>query len=72
VWVKARDIGALVKDAKGMFVRDLRTPDFYFFASLSNGSNFVPKNRCTIFFELTNGDAIIDMQPHVNICNSEG
>lgn len=66
-----RKIGPLVKDAKDVFVRDLRTPDFYFVASLSNGYNFVPENRCTLLFDLANGDAIIDTQPHVNVCNSE-
>jgi len=67
-----QEIGPLVKDAKDAFVRDLRTPDFYFVASLSNGYNFVPENRCTLLFDLANGDAIIDTQPHVNVCNSEG
>jgi hypothetical protein len=67
-----REIGPLVQDAKDVFVRDLRTPDFYFVASLSNGYNFVPENRCTILFDLANGYAIIDTQPHVNVCNSEG
>ncbi|MGH3867202.1 MAG: hypothetical protein ACRDQ4_13870 [Pseudonocardiaceae bacterium] len=67
-----REIGPLVKDAKDVFVRDLHTPDFYFVASLSNGYNFVPENRCTLLFDLANGDAIIDTQPHVNVCNSEG
>lgn len=67
-----QEIGPLVQDAKDAFVRDLRTPDFYFVASLSNGYNFVPENRCTLLFDLANGDAIIDTQPHVNVCNSEG
>ncbi len=67
-----REIGPLAKKTKDAFVRDLLSPDFYFVASLSNGYNFVPQNRCTLLFDLTNGDAIIDTQPHVNVCNSEG
>lgn len=67
-----QEIGPLAKKTKDSFVRDLLTPDFYFVASLSNGYNFVPENRCTLLFDLTNGDAIIDTQPHVNVCNSEG
>lgn len=67
-----REIGPLTQDTKNAFVRDLLSPDFYFVASLDNGQNFVPQNHCILLFDLTNGDVIIDTQPHVNVCNSEG
>ncbi|MGH3841210.1 MAG: hypothetical protein ACRDR6_12105 [Pseudonocardiaceae bacterium] len=65
------EIGPLSKNANDAFVRDLLSPDIYFVASLSNGQHFVPQNHCMLLFNLTNGDAIIDTQPHVNVCNSE-
>lgn len=62
------DIPPLVKTENDMLVKDLLSPDVYFVASLSHGYYFVPKNRCTISFDLTAGHAIIDTQPHVNVC----
>ncbi|HEY6422061.1 MAG TPA: hypothetical protein VIY28_02180 [Pseudonocardiaceae bacterium] len=58
----------LAKNEKDALVKDLLSPDIYFVASLSSGYYFVPKNRCTISFDLTTGHAIIDTQPHINIC----
>ena len=62
------DIPPLVKTENDMLVKDLLSPDVYFVASLSHGYYFVPKNRCTISFDLSAGHAIIDTQPHVNVC----
>jgi len=62
------DITPLAKNEKDALVKDLLSPDLYFVASLSHGYYFVPKNRCTISFDLTSGHAIIDTQPHVNVC----
>ena len=62
------DIPPLAKNEKDMLVKDLLSPNLYFVASLSHGYYFVPKNSCTISFDLTIGHAIIDTQPHVNVC----
>ena len=62
------DIPPLAKNENGALVKDLLAPDLYFVASLSHGYYFVPKNRCTISFDLTSGHAILDTQPHVNVC----
>ena len=62
------DIKPLAKNDNDTLVKELLTPDLYFVASLSHGYYFVPKNRCTISFDLTTGHAIIDTQPHVNVC----
>lgn len=62
------DIAPASDNDNGALVKDLLSPDFYFVASLSHGSYFVPKNNCTISFDLSNGHAIIDTQPHVNPC----
>lgn len=62
------EIGPLVRSEDGALVKDLLSPDIYVVASLSNGYYFVPKNRCTFSFDLTNGHAIIDTQPHKNVC----
>jgi hypothetical protein len=66
------DIGPLTKKVADGFMKDLLSPNFYFVAILSNGSHLVPQNHCILIFNLTNGNAIIDTQPHVNVCNSEG
>jgi hypothetical protein len=65
------EIGPLTSTVADAFVRDFRSPDFYFVASLTNGAHFVPQNHCPVMFDLTNGDAIIDTQPHINVRNSE-
>lgn len=62
------DITPVAKNERDALVKDLLSPDLYFVASLSQGYYFVPKNRCTISFDLTSGHAIIDTQPHVNVC----
>jgi hypothetical protein len=62
------EIGPLAQHEKDTLVKDLLAPDIYVVASLSNGYHFVPKNRCTFSFDLSTGHAIIDTQPHINIC----
>jgi len=62
------DITPLAKTESDSLVKDLLSPDLYFVASLGHGYYFVPKNHCTISFDLTSGHAIIDTQPHINVC----
>jgi hypothetical protein len=62
------EIGPLAQHEKDTLVNDLLSPDIDVVASLSNGYYFAPKNRCTFSFDLTTGHAIIDTQPHINIC----
>ncbi|HET9257100.1 MAG TPA: hypothetical protein VFO16_18145 [Pseudonocardiaceae bacterium] len=62
------EIGPLAKKERDRLVEDLFSPDLYVVASLGSGYYFVPKNHCTFSFDLTSGHAIIDTQPHVNVC----
>lgn len=62
------DIMPLARNDNDALLKDLFSPDLYFVASLSHGYYFVPKNHCTISFDLTTGHAILDTLPHVNVC----
>ena len=61
-------IPPLARTAKDALVKDLLSPDLYFIASAGPGYYFVPKNQCTISFDLSSGHAILDTQPRINVC----
>jgi hypothetical protein len=65
---KRWEIPPLAKNGGDVLVKDLLSPDLYFVASLGHGYYLVPKNRCTISFDLSSGHAIIDTQPRINVC----
>jgi len=62
------EIPSLVKEKKDALMKDLLSPDLYFVASMGYGYHLVPKNRCTISFDLSSGHAIIDTRPRINVC----
>ena len=62
------EIPPLMRNAKDGLVKDLLSPDLYFIASAGPGYYFLPKNQCTISFDLSSGHAILDTQPHINVC----
>ena len=62
------EIPSLSRSARDALVKDLLSPDLYFIASAGPGYYFVPKNQCTISFDLSSGHAILDTQPRINVC----
>jgi hypothetical protein len=62
------EIPPLARNAKDTLVKDLLSPDLYFIASAGPGYYLVPKNQCTISFDLSSGHAILDTQPRINVC----
>jgi len=62
------EIPPLARNAKDALAKDLSSPDLYFIASAGPGYYFVPKNQCTISFDLSGGHAILDTQPRINVC----
>jgi len=62
------EIPPLMRNARDALVKDLLSPDLYFIASAGPGYYFVPKNQCTISFDLSGGHAILDTQPRINVC----
>lgn len=62
------EIPPLAKNAREALAKDLLSPDLYFIASAGPGYYLVPKNQCTISFDLSSGHAILDTRPRINVC----